>query len=114
MPDHDPGGLGHVLSTDTCTDPDGPVLGGRPDPGPGGIRAMIPAKGRIAFTKNRGPHGKGHYMETENLGHCGRDIGPGKIMPEDWDPEDHQDIMCKKCLEWWRILHKPKREDNPQ
>lgn len=64
--------------------------------------------GRIAFTKKRGPHGKGHYMETSDRGYCSRDITPGRIMPEDWNPEEHPEVMCSKCLEWWRILHKPK------
>ena len=66
-------------------------------------------RGRIVFTKKRGPHGKGHYMETEESGFCGRDLTPGKVMPEDWNPEEHQDVMCSKCLGWYRILNKAKK-----
>jgi hypothetical protein len=62
--------------------------------------------GKIFFTKKRGSRGKGHYMETENLAYCGRYIEPGRAMPDGWDPEDHTEVMCSTCLEWYRILHK--------
>jgi hypothetical protein len=34
-------------------------------------------------------------------------------MPPDWDPEDHIEEVCPKCLAWWRIM-RPKQSGKNQ
>jgi len=56
-----------------------------------------------------------HLMCNEEKAFCGREIT--NFIPADeygdWDPEDHQDVVCRSCLEWHRAL-KPKHPDQSQ
>lgn len=62
------------------------------------------AKGRFVFPKKRGIAGKAHFMQTDITALCGRQVTAGKIMESDWNPEEHKENVCKKCLEWYRII----------
>ena len=51
-----------------------------------------------------------HLMSSDKLTFCGRHLKI--IKPADnlglWDPEDHPDCTCQRCLLLWRAL-KPRQ-----
>jgi len=51
-----------------------------------------------------------HLMSTDKLTFCGRHlktVKPAAVLGE-WDPEDHPDCACSRCLLLWRAL-KPRQ-----
>nr|WP_321349768.1 hypothetical protein [uncultured Methanoregula sp.] len=57
--------------------------------------------------KKRGGTQRIHLMSTNDTAYCGRHVvpDPTKVMDfDDWCPLDHQDTVCPRCLEWWKMI----------
>lgn len=71
-------------------------------------------RGRWAFPgRLRGGRAKAHLISSVREAFCGRPVSFGEVMPPDWDPEDHIEEVCPKCLAWWRIM-RPKQSGKNQ
>jgi hypothetical protein len=41
-------------------------------------------------------------MSNDGISFCGRTVNPGEVMDDDWNPEEHKEVVCERCLkEWW-------------
>lgn len=68
-----------------------------------------PKRGRWYIGKYRkcktNPH-TAHLMSDDETAFCGHHIKyatPAGVYGE-WNPEDHLNIACPQCLQWWRDL----------